>query len=239
MEFTLVLVGVALIVGFVIWFGFIRKRSFSWATVPEGSVMTSTKVTQTTPAGVRVFSEFGLPSSSLELIDFGLSDAFFGARASGYAEFLDHKRFEIFIPKLGCERSPVNNTAAFKIRADAYDASEFDQYNPKGEGVKDGIGVILAPEMVLALGTIENQKGQMVCCPDPAELRRFVRYGAEHILIANNDPAYYWATWYHGDGISHPLLPKRDLLAEGHRAVSAFDGAVEAPTEAPPPCPCR
>ncbi len=72
--------------------------------------------------------------------------------------------------------------------------------------------MIYAAEMVLSLGTEGStfERGQMVCCADESVIENATRYGAEHIIVANNDPEYYSRTWFH-DVVGHPILPKREL----------------------------
>lgn len=193
------------------------------AKAPNGMVSVGRDVLQSTPAGMPVFSKDGLPESVLVEIDLGIGDAFADAAASRYLNRLSRSHYEIFTPRYPCVPSPRDRTPSFTVRADVYDGTEYD-YHPK-----QGIGVIYASEMVLSVGTPISipPVGQMIVCPDLSQVRNAVRYGGEHILIANNDNAYFWETWFHGNGQGHPLLPHKSppRSAEG---VSA--GVVRDPT---------
>lgn len=176
-----------------------------WSRMPSGSVPLSDNKQQTTPKGAVVFSKDGVSSTVLNLIDAGLDGAFADARISGYTQKLEHSSYEIWIPRYACIPSPEGRVPSFLIRSDSYDGTVYDYYNPKGAGVKDGVGVIYAAEMVTNLGF--GGRGAMVCCSDESVVENATRYGAEHIIIANNDPEYYDISWFHGTG-GHPLLPK-------------------------------
>lgn len=175
-------------------------------------VPTSDAVQQITPNGTRVAGVFRLNDAQLASVDSGLTGAFNDARISGYNLALEPSFYYISTPLTKCVPSPEQHVPSFYVRADSYDSTEFDQYNSKGKGVKDGTGVIFAAEMVLSLGTPGStlNYGWMIACPDQNVIADAVRNGAEHIIIANNDSEYYGITWFHGYGFYHPLLPKRD-----------------------------
>lgn len=176
------------------------------------AVQTSTEVQQITPNGTRVAGVFRLNNTQLTSVDSGLAGAFADARTSGYTMALDPGFYTISTPLSKCVPSPEQRVPSFYVRADSYDGTEFDQYNSKGKGIKDGTGVIFAAEMVLSLGTPGStlNYGWMIACPDQNVIADAVRNGAEHIIIANNDSEYYGITWFHGYGFYHPLLPKRE-----------------------------
>lgn len=173
----------------------------------NGVIKTSNESTQRTPNGSWVFGKQAVSANQLALIDAGLTDAFNDARLSGYSHAVSTEFYQIFTVIDNCVLSPEQQIPSFYLRADSYDGTEFDQYNPNGKLQGDGVGVILAAEMVMSLSGI----GQMYVCKEPNILKEAVRNGAEHIIIFNNDPDYYNATWWHGSGIYHPLLPKRQL----------------------------
>ena len=193
------------------------------AAARSSGVSTSTRVQQTTPNGTRVEGVASLNDRQLAAIDAGLTGAFADARVSGYAAALDPAFYTISTPITKCVLSPVDRVPSFYVRADSYDGTEFDQYNSKGPGVKDGTGVVMAAEMVLSLGTPGSniEYGWMVACPDENVIAEAARNGAEHIIIANNDGEYYSVTWFHGYGFYHPLLPKRDPPAAARPAPIA------------------
>lgn len=186
--------------------------AFNCKKIPSGGVETTTKETQRTPRGVYTFGPTRLSPEQLTAIDNGVAGAFRDATASGYAQALLFEFYDIYAPPRPCEPSPEQRVPSFRLRADVYDGTEFDQYNPKGKGVKDGVGVILAAELVLSLGTRGStvERGQLYVCSDPSHLTEAVRNGVEHIVIAHNDNDYFDRTWFHGDGFYHPLLPKRE-----------------------------
>ena len=173
-----------------------------WENVGNGVITTSNDYTGYTSHGAMIHSRFPVTPTQANIVDIDLELAFTDAIASGYQNTLDQHFYIVEFPYYPCELSPIQQIPSFKIRADVYDGTEFDQLNPKGVGVKDGIGVVFAAEMVLQ----EEGAGRMVVCPDSINA---ARYGAEHIIIRNNDIDYYSKTWFHGDGIAHPLLPKR------------------------------
>lgn len=193
------------------------------AAARSGGVATSDQVQQRTPAGTLVAGVAALNDRQLAAIDAGMSGAFADARSSGYALALDPAFYKISTPLSKCVLSPVDRVPSFYVRADAYDGTEFDQYNSKGSGVKDGTGVVMAAEMVLSLGTPGStlEYGWMIACPDENVIAEAARNGAEHIIIANNDGEYYGITWFHGYGFYHPLLPKRDAPAAARPAPIA------------------
>lgn len=180
-----------------------------WKDVPNGAVKTAQDKLQRTPNGTRVYSKNGLPESTLSLIDKSLTERFSFALAEGYNPDSGVFRgdfYELLTPLFPCQLSPEWRTPSFMIRADSYDGTEFDQHNPKGKGVRDGIGVVLAAEMVTRLGG--STGAQMVVCPEASHIGDAAANGADHIIAANEDPDYYNRTWFHGDGIYHPLYPK-------------------------------
>lgn len=223
---------------FIVWFKNHKKWSsiggVDWSTQPQGSVATSDEKVQTTPKGARVLSKKGVSDKCLELVDLGLSDAFEAAVASGYTNQtpMEFGFYDILIPNIDCVPSPEQKIPSFLIRADNYDGTEFDQHNPKGVGVKDGIGVTFCAEMVVSLGTPGSSllRGQMVCCSDESVVRDATRNGAEHIIIAFNDTDYYWETQTHTTK-GHPLLPNiktntpqfRGFVANKSANIENFD----------------
>lgn len=178
------------------------EKKPDWKDIDNGVIQTSYNESRQTIHGATIRSRYPITNAQVNIIDRDLEFAFTDAIASGYQNALDQHFYTIDFPYYPCELSPIQQIPSFKIRADAYDGAEFDQYNPKGVSVKDGIGVIFAAEMVLQ----EEGAGRMVACPDSINA---ARYGAEHIIIKNNDIDYYNKTWFHSDGITHPLLPKK------------------------------
>lgn len=175
-----------------------------WSKAPEGVVTTSTKHSQLTPQGSVVFSKNGVSADQLVQVDTALS----GLVKDLPPEYgVTKLNLTVYLPADGCVLSPVNHTPSWKMRSDAYDGTSFDQYNTKGEGVKDGVGVIYAAEMV------DNLDGMSIisCAEDGFSNGNSVRYGGEHIIAYMLDKDYFFKTWYHGNGISHPLYPRIEL----------------------------
>lgn len=186
------------------------------AKAPNGMVAIDRSVSQFTPAGMLVLSKESISTDILTAMDNGLGDAFRDAALSRYTARMGRSHYEVFTPAIPCVPSPRDQTPSFTVRADEYDGTEFD-YHPK-----QGIGVIYASEMVLSVGTPGSIPpiGQMIVCPDISQVRNAVRHGAEHILIANNDAAYFWETWFHGNGRGHPLLPHKQKPAAGENLIT-------------------
>jgi hypothetical protein len=189
-----------------------------WENESNGYVKTSIKNSAQTAGGAWVKSEKKATTEQLAAVEAGLTAAFNDARLSGYTALLDQHSYTVLFPVKDCVLSPVFQTLSFPLRADVYDGTIYDQYNPKGANVKDGIGVILAAEMVTQLS------GEMIACPNSPDA---VRNGAEHIIIYNNDSDYYARTWYHGDSVSHPLLPKRELKNEAREMLFSSGQIIE------------
>lgn len=212
-----IIVAVIAVVGAIIFI--FKDKIFNtnpWKKVSNGTVPISDTNKQKTPKGADVWGKNPVTQAQLELVDAGLDDAFAAAALSlkpdgtSYDQALDHAHYKIWTPDDACVPSPEQHIASFKIRADVYDGTQFDQYNTKGYLVKDGVGVIFAAEEIRSVGTPGSNppQGEMICCPDDEYLRDATRNGAEHCIIATNDNDYYNATAVHTNYF-HPLLPKR------------------------------
>jgi len=187
----------------------------------------STKRLQTTPKGVTVYSENGLTDFQLKQIDEAAEEEF--ARAAfesrnTYTRALEHSFYDIFIPVNQCGPAPESGVPAFLIRADNYDGlcdaagNTFDQWNPQGKCVADGIGVVFAAEMVHSLGTPGStvQRGQFFVCEGSA-FKESVRNGIQHIILANNNTITFERTATHQEG-GHPLpYPPVEVSLSGER----------------------
>ena len=208
---------------------------------PNGAVVISQKVQQVTPKGLTVYGETAISQTQLAGADEGIDRLDAEAATDGFKATKPHTFFDVYTPPYQCTPSPIQRIPSFLVHADPYDGTEFDQYNSKGVGVKDGVGVIYAAEMVLSLGTPGSNilRGQMYVCPDLPVFPEAVKNGGEHIHLANypydgknnTDPryndgyAYYWCTEYHYT-ISHPLLPRDGRCLSG----SFVSRAKEQPT---------
>lgn len=212
------------------------------AKAPTGAVLLSRDVRQTTPKGAVHYGKSALSTAQLGQIDDGLDQLFAAAREDGFKENATrpYSFFEIFTPPYPCVPAPVSGTPGFLVGGGpAYDGTEFDQYNPRGAGVKDGRSVIYAAEMVLSVGTPGSipPVGQMFVCPDAVVLTSGVKHGGEHIFLANTPYteefhatgrdwyAYADCSIYHNAGILHPLLPRNGRCAtDKPTGESAFTG---------------
>lgn len=201
------------------------------AKAPNGAVVISQKVQQVTPNGVTIYGEHAISQEQLAGADEGIDRLDVAAKKDGFNDVKPPTFYDIYIPPYACTPSPIQRIPSFLVHADPYDGTEFDQYNSKGVGVKDGIGVIYAAEMILSLGTPGGNilRGQMYVCPDLPVFPEAVRNGGEHIHLANfpyneknntnekyrDGYAYYWCTQYHYI-YSHPLLTRDDRCLGGN-----------------------
>lgn len=193
----------------------------------NGQILLSTENRQITPSGAAVIGKSTISDAQLAQIDDGLNAAFDGARFDNLKNKLFHGFFEVFTPPYSCIPSPETRTPSFLVRGDAYDGSEFDQYNPRGKNVADGIGVVFAAEMILSVGTEGSSVnlGQMYVCPEASVISAAAQHGADHILLANNpyesdEFNYFWCSIYHTDGVNHPLLPRNGRCMTAGRKQS-------------------
>lgn len=185
-------------------------------------VTTSRDVSQKTPKGAIVYSKSGVTTNDLADVDAGLDKAFADGILSGWVDngtAYNYSLYNIYIPVEPCIPSPKWGTPTFKLRADNYDGTIYDQYNSKGElpkeqqteyikYVRDGVGIILAAELVLQFGTTGDKPTPASFIVCQGVLKDGSRYGAEHNIIRQYDPVYFQQTQTHTT-IPHPLLPKR------------------------------
>ncbi|HNQ14063.1 MAG TPA: hypothetical protein PKM58_00780 [Pyrinomonadaceae bacterium] len=169
------------------WFRFRKEADFE---VSSDSI-------QTTELGIRVAAKSPRSAEFLAEVDRAASKVFFDASREGYREWLDGARYVIYV-KDDCTPSPVARIPSFKIRADNYDGTVFDQ-DPR-----PGIGYVFASEWVFKDNGTPT--GEFVICADFGNLARNVRYGMEHVILYFNDPVRYAATETHTSG-GHPLIP--------------------------------
>lgn len=192
------------------------------AKLPPGTVPAATGVTRFTAKGVEFMSNREPGGGVLQMIDYGIEALNTAASTDGFRQTKGHGFYWITTPPFDCIPSPEGRVPSFLVNGGtAYDGTIYDQFNPKGRGVKDGISVIYASEMVLSVGTPGSipERGFLYVCPDASHLEDAVRNGAEHIHLANypyneinrtrgpyDGYSYYWATMIHGP--PHPLLPR-------------------------------
>lgn len=157
-----------------------------------------------TPKGVTVASRDGVSDAMKNIIDQSLDDVFEDAqkyaqsRGMTYTNKMTHSEYTIYVLP-DCVPSPEQKVPSFRLRADDYDGTVFDQ-DPT-----PGVGYILASEYV-----IPNHSGGtagFVICNSLEYAYNSVRYGAEHTIYEFNDSSEYERTKFHGNGISHPIIP--------------------------------
>ena len=108
----------------------------SEVSIPPGDVDISPDTQQQSPQGAWVYSKHGVTDEQLLQVEAGLTQAFNDGRASGWADngiAYNYSRYIIYIPVEPCKPSPGDNVPSFLVRADNYDGSIYDHYNPGGE----------------------------------------------------------------------------------------------------------
>lgn len=161
----------------------------------NGGIVSGTK--ETTAKGVNLISSNGVNNQVKSDIDIALTKVFTDSRALGYSNGLDYNFYTIIV-KDDCILSP-GGVLSFKIRADEYDGTEFDQ-NPT-----QGIGEVLAAEQVISNGS-HLTSTYIICNASTPLVLETARYGAEHIILYNNDMNEYNRTKFHGNGVGHPII---------------------------------
>lgn len=100
-----------------------------------------------------------------------------------------------------CVLSPEQRVPSFLIRADDYDGTQFDQ-DPR-----PGIGKIYAAEYVIQEGNVLTNEWVICNSTDETYVKNASRYGYEHKFLYDWYRSEYEATKFHGNGVSHPLIP--------------------------------
>ena len=184
-------------------FGFKGCNKSKFSSSSEPLVQVYSNVKESSPRGIHIASRSGVSADFKNAADEELDKLFYDSRALGYTNNLNFSDYTIYVLP-DCQITPVNHGRAFLVRADSYDGSIYDQ-DPR-----TGHGKIFAAEMVIVEpnGFISNE---YIVCDAPGgvdeELRNAIRYGPEHIILKRNDEAEFQRTWYHGNGIGHPLIP--------------------------------
>lgn len=185
-----ILIGLALLALGV--FIFRRRKSRSIDVKPNDK----------TPRGINIVSSQPVSDAMKSAMDESLTNLFNDARALGYTQKITHGDYTIHV-RHDCVRSPESGTLSFKIRADEYNNSIFD-VNPD-----PNIGEVLAAEQVITHNNFPTTHYIICADTDLENVRKTTRYGAEHIILAFNDPSEYERTKFHGNGIYHPIIPTR------------------------------
>lgn len=157
-----------------------------------------------TTKGVLICSKNGISQEFKDIVDESLTEVFndailFGqSKQVNWNQKLNHSDYIVYVLD-DCTPSPEQHVPCFKLRADEYDGTIFDQDS------REGIGYILASEYVIKDGNVPS--GEYVICNDIINLYNNARYGAEHIILYFNDIDEYNATVFHGNGVYHPIIP--------------------------------
>lgn len=198
-------------------------------------------VKQTTPKGISVYSRVGLSQDFLIQADEALTELFADVAAAypGQADppSLNFAIYDIYEPNHDCIPSPEMRVPSFYVKDGGlgYDGSQWDQYDGK-----DGKSVVMAPEQVFGMTTNGSTawggpaRAMMMVCPDPANWRNSIRYGAEHNVAesaGNADTAANalfqlgMANRTHTSG-GHPFIGSR---AQGLKSAPKQDWSGFAP----------
>ena len=172
---------------------------------PEPIVKVYADVQERTPRGVLIASQTGVSDVFKSVVDEELERLFADAGALNYVSTVNHSDYVLYaVPN--CQLSPVSRTRSFLIRADVYDGTIYDQ-DPKA-----GVGRIYAAELVAGDGRGGIADAYVVCDTPTVDqdLRDAIRFGPEHIILKRNNEGEFWRTWYHGNGIAHPLIASTD-----------------------------
>ena len=154
-----------------------------------------------TPNGVLIASKRGESSEFKDTVDSSLNDLFADASALGYSNALNFSDYIVYVLD-DCTPSPEQHIPSFRLRADEYDGTIFDQDS------RPGIGYILASEFVIKDGNAPTT--EYVICNDLANARNNARYGPEHIILSRNNLQEYQRTEFHGNGVYHPIVASRN-----------------------------
>lgn len=145
---------------------------------------------QVTPMGVNIYSKNGTDISG---IDETMAVLFNDAQRLGYTNMISFSDYSVFVLD-NCEDR--NGVPSFRMRADSYDGTVYD-INPE-----TGVGEIYASEYVI-MDWMGYPTNSFVVCSGNATVT--VRYGAEHIILFNNNRDRYEETKIHFTG-GHPLF---------------------------------
>lgn len=162
-----------------------------------------------TPEGLSLVLSAPLLPPELENIDRAAGEFFLDAAAIGFTEGLHHADGYLCRVKEDCEARP-DGTLAWKIRADDYDGSEFDQ-NPAA-----GIGEVFCAERC---EVFKNSKGEneltgefTICRGSLALMFNTVQNGLEHIVAGKNGrPDLAFANHSNG-AFPHRMIPERPKI---------------------------
>lgn len=205
------------IIGLIIAIGLIGGFKGCKNSTPKGTVLTVFSDTRqfTARNNVMIASKSGVSNEFLTAVDDSMD--IFRADIARNPLWNSHNiapELVIIYALHNCVNSPESQTPSFRIRADDYDGTVFDQ-NPK-----QGIGEILAAEYVIQdiyNGVYVLTNEWVVCSISSGQAvsriyaKRVARYGYEHKFLFDWFPAEYERTKNHAaSGISHPLIETND-----------------------------
>jgi hypothetical protein len=196
-NFIIIILVAAGFAGFI-WFLLRNKTRNNFNRMMQVDV-SNCRISNTTPLGVKVLSVNPLHPELIPAIDGSLTELFAMCRRRGYTQKLNHDDYKIYVIPPEREYDSLGNYVPnFKLRADEYDGTVFDQ-NPT-----PGIGEVYAAEYVapdFSCYVIAEYTRDF-----ETTARDAVRYGAEHIILKFNDEAEFNRTAFHGNGIGHPII---------------------------------
>lgn len=180
---------------------------------PRLTVDCSSQQRSSATNGAVVCGRTAVPATQLAAIDEELRALSTDVDKLNYSKGRLPSDYVVFVYE-GCQLSPESHTRSFLVDGGpapplGYDGTIYDQWNPKGKGVADGVSRIFASEMVIANGFGQLSNGYIVCRPPAVdqEFRNAVRFGPEHLLFYWNDRGKFEATKIHQSG-GHPLIPR-------------------------------
>ena len=210
-ELTIGIIVMALLVGVVVYFLWLRKSKKdknAWKQSTFARTMALMKRVEPvlTPGGVQVYYEEGtVRDIDLTAIDRGRENVFRKLECNGYTPNRAQHRPKVCI--LNSELSPESRTPSFRVfiaPGNPYYGSEYDMAPCPGQECDHY--VLAAGEMVAA----GEPFGDVLAIPHPqgdnAFLERIVDFEYEHIGYAWYDGDKFEETKVHGSGTGHPII---------------------------------
>ena len=193
------LIAIAAVTAFFIWRD--RQRVKRWARNRTAEVVKTLTVETRLANGCLVRSQRPLSSEQIT----GITEAFHAmdaaARRNGYTERLEPAHHTIYVFPTAREYDAAGNySPAFKVyfdRQDEYDETMYDQEpGQPGGWLYAAEQVLDLPHCVFVIAESHN----------PQFVKESVYNGLDHLILYHNDPNRYYATRFHGNGGSHPII---------------------------------
>ena len=194
----LIISAVVIGIGVALW---LRQRKKQKRIEESSTVTVYSDWIQYAANGARVCSRSGKSEAFLATVNTVLNELFLDAAAQGYTQWLSGSSYTIYVLD-GCPPSPEQGIPSFKIRADNYDGTVFDQ-DPR-----PGIGYVLASEYVI-LDANGAPTGEYVICDSDAYREANIENGPDHIILYYNDRQRYEETKTHTATSGHRIIPRR------------------------------